>query len=110
MGSGRSNAARAFGTAIEGYIGTRIAEVYGEITDYVAEPEMVNDDVVYELVLLDAVEKFGRAVTAGQIAAEWIRSLRFGWSAEGIAIRNLNMGIYPPESGKFLQPARRRSS
>ena len=92
----------AFGTAIEGYTGTRIAEVYGEITDYVAEPEMVNDDVVYELVLLDAVEKFGRAVTAGQIAAEWIRSLRFGWSAEGIAIRNLNMGIYPPESGKFF--------
>lgn len=92
----------AFGTAIEGYTGEKIASVYGEIDDYVTEPETMNDDVVYELVLLDAYEKFGRGMTAGQIAAEWIRSLQFGWSAEWVAIRNLNMGIYPPESGRFL--------
>ncbi len=92
----------SFGTAIEGYIGSQIAAVYGEVDYYITPPETLNDDVVYELILLDAFEKHGRGLSAADIAAEWVRKLVFGWSAEWIALRNLNMGLFPPESGSFL--------
>ncbi|MHB8819902.1 MAG: ADP-ribosylglycohydrolase family protein, partial [Bellilinea sp.] len=64
----------------------------------------MNDDVVYELLLLDVVEKMGRSITSDALADEWVRQLPYGVSAEGVALRNLNLGIYPPESGSFLNP------
>jgi len=94
----------AFGTAIEGYHGPRIAEVYGVIDHYITTPETVNDDVVYELVLLDIFERQGRGLTSRELGLEWLRQIPFGWSAEGIALRNLGLGILPPESGSFLNP------
>ena len=74
---------------------------YGEVDSYITTPETTNDDVVYELAFLDAFAKNGRYVTSQQVGLEWIRQIQFGWSAEWIAIRNLNMGIFPPESGDF---------
>lgn len=94
----------SFGTPIEGYHSTRIAEVYGVIEDYITEPKTVNDDVVYQLVLLDVFEKYGRGMTSTRLGLEWVRQVPFGWSAEWVALRNLNMGILPPESGSFLNP------
>lgn len=94
----------AFGTAIEGYHTDRIAEVYGVIDTYLTTPETMNDDVVYELVLLDVFERHGRRLTARQLGLEWVRQIPFGWSAEWIALRNLNMGIMPPRSGAFRNP------
>ena len=32
------------------------------------------------------------------------RQIPFGWSAEWVALRNLNQGIFPPESGAFQNP------
>lgn len=94
----------SFGTAIEGYTGEQIFKVYGEIRDYITTPETTNDDVVYELVLLDVFERLGRNLTAQEIGLEWIRQIRFGWSAEWVALRNLNNGIMPPQSGSFQNP------
>ena len=94
----------SFGTAIEGYTGARIAQVYGEVRGYIIPPETTNDDVVYELLLLDVFEKKGRGMTSAAVADEWVRKLPYGVSAEGVALRNLNLGIYPPESGTFLNP------
>ncbi|MFM8321504.1 MAG: ADP-ribosylglycohydrolase family protein [Chloroflexota bacterium] len=94
----------SFGTAIEGYTGAQIARVYGELRGYVTTPETTNDDVVYELLLLDTCERFGRGFSSDQLADEWVRQLPYGVSAEGVALRNLNLGIYPPESGSFLNP------
>ncbi len=94
----------SFGTCIEGYTGKNIAKVYGKIDSYISEPETTNDDVVYELVFLDAYEKYGKKITANDIAVEWIKQIPFGWSAEWIAIRNLNMGIFPPASGAWFNP------
>ena len=94
----------AFGTAIEGYIGQRISEVYGEVRSYVTAPETMNDDVVYELALLDAFEAHGRGLTSQDIAEEWLRQIPFGWSAEWIAIQNLRAGLMPPESGNYRNP------
>lgn len=94
----------AFGTAIEGYHTDRIAEVYGVIDAYITTPETMNDDVVYELVFLDVFERYGRRLTARQLGLEWVRQVPFGWSAEWIALRNLNLGIMPPRSGAFRNP------
>lgn len=94
----------AFGTAIEGYHTDRIAEVYGVIDAYLTTPETMNDDVVYELVLLDVFERYGRRLTPRQLGLEWVRQIPFGWSAEWVALRNLNMGLMPPRSGAFRNP------
>lgn len=94
----------AFGTAIEGYTGQRIAEVYGDVRSYVTDPETMNDDVVYELALLDAFELHGRGLTSQDIAEEWLRQLPFGWSAEWVALQNLRAGLMPPESGSYRNP------
>ena len=94
----------AFGTAIEGYTGQRISEVYGDVRSYVTDPETMNDDVVYELALLDAFELHGRGLTSQDIADEWLQQIPFGWSAEWIAIQNLRAGLMPPESGSYRNP------
>ena len=94
----------SFGTAIEGYTGDQIHKVYGDVRSYITAPETTNDDVIYELVLLDVFERLGRQITSRDIGLEWIKQIPFGWSAEWVAIRNLNMGIFPPESGSFQNP------
>lgn len=94
----------SFGTALEGYHTTRIAEVYGKIDGYVTTPETVNDDVVYELVLLDVFEQAGRAISSRDLGLEWVKQIPFGWSAEWVALHNLNDGILPPESGSWRNP------
>ncbi|MGV8050598.1 MAG: ADP-ribosylglycohydrolase family protein [Anaerolineaceae bacterium] len=94
----------SFGTTIEGYTGRQIATTYGKITSYITPPETTNDDVVYELVLLDVFEKMGYELTSEAIGLQWVKQIPFGWSAEWIALRNLSMGIFPPQSGEYLNP------
>jgi len=94
----------AFGTAIEGYHTARIEEVYGRIDSYIAPPETVNDDVVYELAFLDAFGRRGRGLSSREIGAEWVRQIPFGWSAEWVALHNMADGILPPESGSYRNP------
>ncbi|PKN87951.1 MAG: ADP-ribosylglycohydrolase family protein [Chloroflexi bacterium HGW-Chloroflexi-8] len=94
----------SFGTAIEGYTSTQIANVYGEIRSYITSPETTNDDVVYELIFLDVFERMGRSLSSIDIGLEWVRQIQFGWSAEWVALRNLNNGILPPQSGSFQNP------
>jgi ADP-ribosylglycohydrolase len=94
----------SFGTAIEGYTGEQIQTIYGEIREYITTPETTNDDVVYELIFLDVFEHLGRNLTARDIGLEWVRQIQFGWSAEWVALRNLNQGILPPQSGSFNNP------
>ena len=91
----------SFGTAIEGYTGAQIAKVYGDVRGYINEPETTNDDVIYELIFLDVYERMGQGITSEALGLEWVRQIPFGWSAEWVAIRNLSMGIFPPQSGSF---------
>ena len=94
----------SFGTAIEGYTGELIQKVYGDVRGYLIPPETTNDDVVYELLLLDVYERMGKGITSDVLGDEWVQKLPYGVSAEGVALRNLNLGIYPPDSGSFLNP------
>ena len=94
----------AFGTCIEGYHTSQIQKVYGDIDGYITRPETMNDDVVYELVLLDVFEQQGRRFTSSDLAREWLRQIPFGWSAEWLALENLRAGKMPPESASFRNP------
>jgi len=96
----------AFGTAMEGYTSTKLKETFGDIYDYIREPNTYNDDVTYEIAFLQAFSKKGKEVTSKDIALEWVALVPFGWSAEEIGLKNIQAGIMPPKSGYFNNPYR----
>ncbi len=96
----------ALGTAVEGFKSSRIWEVFGEITDYVKPPETLNDDITFELALLDAFCEKGFHITSEDIADRWVGYIPFAYTAEEVALNHLRHGIYPPESGYLANPYR----
>ena len=96
--------AGAVGTAIEGYHTKRLEEVYGWVDSYIKEPEMYNDDLTFELAFLETFARKGYCLTAADVAEDWAARLPFAFTAEGIALKNIKNGIYPPESGTFHNP------
>ncbi len=97
-------AGAAFGSPFEGYSGEQIRKVYGVVDYYLTTPETLNDDVVYELVFLDALEKYGHTLNSCQLALEWLRKIAYAYSAEEVALKNLQEGIFPPQSGSWHNP------
>ena len=89
----------ALGTQVEGYNTDNIEAVYGTITSYLRPPETYNDDITYEIAFLDGFREYGYEITSEQIADKWLELIEDGYSAEEVAIRNLRLGIRPPESG-----------
>ncbi len=92
----------ALGTQVEGYNTDNIEKVYGTVTSYLRPPETYNDDITYEIAFLDSFREHGYAVTSEQIAEKWLELIADGYSAEEVALRNLRLGIRPPESGTHL--------
>jgi ADP-ribosylglycohydrolase len=79
-----------------------IKEKYGDITYYPEPIELnqVNDDEMYEICALIALERHGINLTAKNIAQEWVNLLyKLNFTAEEVALKNLRNGIWPPESG-----------
>jgi len=98
--------AGALGTAIEGYTTENLEKVFGNITNYVRTPNTYNDDITYELAFLRALKMAGKGITSAHIAEQWVALIPSGWSAEEIALQNLRLGVYPPESGRLNNPYR----
>ncbi|SMP38796.1 ADP-ribosylglycohydrolase family protein [Anoxynatronum buryatiense] len=94
----------AIGTAMEGYTTHQLKKAFGKVDGYVRKPNTFNDDITYELAFLKAFESKGFQISAADIADQWLALVPFGWSAEDIALRNLKLGIYPPESGTLHNP------
>jgi len=94
----------AMGTMVEGYTSKNLYKVFGDVKDYIREPNTYNDDITFELAFLDAFKQKGYDVTSKDIALSWIALIPCGWSAEEIALRNIRAGLMPPESGKFNNP------
>lgn len=89
----------ALGTQLEGYTAENIKKKFGDVTGYLREPETYNDDITYELAFLEGFCQKGYAITAEDIAQQWLALITDGYSAEEIALSNLRRGILPPESG-----------
>lgn len=98
--------AGALGTAIEGYTSENLKKAFGNITSYIRTPNTFNDDITYEIAFLKAFETKGYDVKSKDIAKEWVGLIPAGWSAEDIALKNIRMGIFPPESGYKNNPYR----
>ena len=81
-----------------------IRKKYGEITYFFEKINLnyVNDDEMYEICALIALEKYGINLTAMDIAKEW-KDLLYdqNFTAEYIALQNLRSGIPPPLSGQL---------
>jgi len=90
------------GGPFEGYTHKAIKKVFGDVTTYVGKPSTINDDMTYELAFLEAFKEKGYLITSADIAEKWLMYISWGWTAEAIAFENLRRGIYPPESGSFL--------
>jgi ADP-ribosylglycohydrolase len=96
----------ALGTAVEGYCSDQIRSAFGDIRGYIRPPNTYNDDITYEIAFLEAFRDMGYDVTADAIAMQWVARIPVGWSAEGVALTNLRLGIFPPESASRANPYR----
>lgn len=96
--------AGAVGTAIEGFHTVNLEKVYGTVDRYIKDPEMYNDDLTFELVFLETLLRKGYDLKASDVAEDWAARLPFAFTAEGVALKNIKNGIYPPESAKFRNP------
>ncbi|MFO7850096.1 MAG: ADP-ribosylglycohydrolase family protein, partial [Spirochaetia bacterium] len=96
----------ALGTAVEGYAGAQIAEAYGDIETYVKPPSTLNDDITYQIVLLESVLEHGKYLTADRLASAWAARIPYAWSAEDAALRNIMSGLLPPLTAEKDNPYR----
>lgn len=94
----------AMGTQLEGYTRTSLKEAFGEVDDYLREPNTYNDDITFELAFLEAFVEKGYQLDSTDIALKWVGLVPTGWSAEEFALRNIKMGIFPPKSGSWNNP------
>ena len=79
-----------------------IKKTYGDLTDYpkLVDPDHVNDDEMYEICALVALEEKGIDLTAKDIAQKWLDLLyKLNFTAERVALKNLAKDIWPPHSG-----------
>jgi ADP-ribosylglycohydrolase len=101
------NIGGALGGPFEGWPRQRIAETFGEITDYVKKPpSTLNDDTAYEIVALHVLDRKGRDFTPRDIGLEWVERIPTSYTAERVAIENLKRGIMPSESALVENPYR----
>lgn len=72
-----------------------------DITSYVkdVDPNTVNDDEIYEIIGLLALEEKGLELTSTDIAQLWDKYLyKSQYTAERVALKNIRNGIMPPDS------------
>lgn len=67
-----------------------------------------DDDIDWTILGLHALERYGREITTGQIAREWLDRLPFTqtYTAERAAYRNLIGGLVPPQTATHDNPYR----
>lgn len=94
----------AMGTQVEGYTSENLYKAFGEIKDYIREPNTYNDDITFELSFFEAFKEKGYNITSKDIALQWVGLIPCGWSAEEFALRNIKSGVLPPESGTYNNP------
>lgn len=63
-----------------------------------------NDDLDLQLIWLNAAEKYGTAVDGEILSTYWVNNITAYWSEYGAGMNNLDYGILPPASGRYLNP------
>lgn len=68
-------------------------------TQDINENPPANDDLDLQLVWLNAIEKFGRAVDSSILGEFWVSYIIPNWAEYGMGKSNLSGGLMPPLSG-----------
>ncbi len=92
------NIGGTLGIPFEGKRGTFDVEYY---THDISGGMLPNDDLDLQLVFLNAAERYGRALTAENLADYWVYGIPCDWSEYGAGRANVSAGIAPPLSGIF---------
>ncbi len=92
------NIGGTLGAPFEGKRGVFDVTYYTHDLSYGVLP---NDDLDLQLVFLVAAERFGRALTAENLADYWMYGIPVDWSEYGAGRANVKFGFAPPVSGGF---------
>lgn len=92
------------GTIVEGWSFENIKKTHGTINKYIGFsfdeaghiPGIPNDDEMFEMVLLMALEERGRGITRMDVARKWQELIHpnFTFTAEKVAIERFHKGVY----------------
>lgn len=75
-------------------------------TEDIRQNPPANDDLDLQLLWLNAVERYGRAVNASILGEYWLSFIIPDWAEYGAAKANLRNGFAPPLSGYIGNPYR----
>jgi ADP-ribosylglycohydrolase len=96
----------ALGAPTEGMARSAIRDRYGRITDFITDEQSGTDDSEYAALTAQILLRYGPALTADDVSAEWHRVLvtqdggfAHGGFSEMDAIHNLALGWRAPVSG-----------
>ena len=96
----------ALGAPTEGMTRSAIRERFGRVTDFLSDDPAGTDDTEYAALTAQILLKYGSAVTAEDVAREWVDALvdqttpfDGGGFSEMDAIHNLARGLRPPATG-----------
>ena len=70
-----------------------------ELKDEMFETAVPNDDLDLQILWLDLVKRRGPSLRLNDLADHWKAHVDFPWNEYGMALRNLRLGVYPPQSG-----------
>lgn len=85
------------GMPLEGYVGTKEITYYDSVPNGMIE----NDDIDLQVVWLEVIRRRGLPVNRLDLAEGWLRHVRGLFDEYGVAVRNLETGLYPPLSGYY---------
>lgn len=91
----------ALGDPLEGWTAEMIQDCYGQVSDYVSQPRLANDDTAYQVLVLHTLDEHGPSFTSEHLALEWVEHIPHAFTAEWVALENVKAGLMPPESGWF---------
>jgi len=99
----------ALGGPSEGLLPGAIAHRWGRVTGFLDENQTGSDDTEYALFNARLLLKHGAQISAGAIARGWQEEIisasntyKGAGFSEMLAIRNLQEGLHPPQSGRHL--------
>lgn len=99
----------ALGSPTEGKTSQQIQERWGRITDFLLENQAGSDDTEYALFNAKLFLKHGWSITSDIIADAWLDEIyseshhyKGAGFSEIIALKNLQAGLRPPQSGQHL--------
>lgn len=85
------------GMPLEGFVNTKEITYYDPVPTTMLE----NDDLDLQVVWLEVIKRRGLPINRRDLAEGWLEHIRGLFDEYGVAVNNLESGIFPPLSGYF---------